>query len=82
MYGLLYLIFQGLQYLILPQKIENEIKPLFRINLHSSEATFKNQHSKIIIHVWSIPKLEYSMIPKIYFIKILLKDTANRCKQS
>ena len=29
---------------------------------------------------WSIPKLEYSMIPKIYFTKFLSKNTTNKCK--
>ncbi len=63
--------------MILPQKIETEVKPLFRINLHSSDPKFKNQYSRIIILRWSIPKLEYSMIPKVYFTKILSENTAN-----
>jgi hypothetical protein len=36
--------------------------------------------SMIIIRWWSIPKLEYSMIPKVYFTKFLSKNTVNRCK--
>ena len=36
--------------------------------------------SKIIIRSWSIQSPESLKIPKIYFTKILLKNTANRCK--
>ena len=38
--------------------------------------------SKIIIRSWSIQSPESLKIPKIYFTKILLKNTANRCMYS
>jgi len=34
-------------------------------------------NSRIIIQRWSNQSPEYSMIPKVYLIKILLKNTAN-----
>jgi hypothetical protein len=40
----------------------------------------ENSDLQLIILRWSILKLEYSMIPKIYFTKFLSKNTANRCK--
>ena len=46
----------------------------------NSSAILNKLDSRIIILRWSIPKLEYSMIPKIYFTKLLSKNTANRCK--
>lgn len=35
--------------LILPPKIGNKVKILYRINLHSSEPEFKSQYSRFII---------------------------------
>jgi len=35
----------------------------------------------IIIRKWSIQSPKFLRIPKIYFIKILLKDDANRLKR-